>query len=144
MKERDYNQFPETATASEIGGFVGLNERTIQQLAQRGVLPAAVSRGHYPFRESILAIVARERKAATGDDAQRSNDRARRERAEADSAEMDAEKKRGTLMLTADARRMWADGFAQVRDVIARSNIKPADKKQISEQLLKIKLEDNE
>lgn len=143
-KARKPTAFPETASAAEIAGFVGLSERRVYQLAQEGAIPAQVGPSSYPFRECVLAIVERERRAATGDDAQRSNDRARRERAEADSAEMDAEKKRGTLMLAADARRWWADGFAKVRDVIARSGIKAEEKKRISEQLLKIKLDDDQ
>lgn len=143
MREKEPTAFPETASAAEIGGFVGLSERTVQQLSQKGVLPKSTGRGQYPFRETVLAVVERERRAATGDDAQRSNDRARREKAEADSAEMAAAREKGLLMLTADAKRMWTDGFVKIRDVVQRSGLNAAQKKDLTEKMQQIKLEDD-
>lgn len=71
---------------------------------------------------------------------EREADRARQQRAEADTAEITAAEKMGLLMLKSDARILWADAVIEVRRVIesqdewesgkllvALSKIKPAD-----------------
>jgi len=61
------------------------------------------------FREAFEVLTAK---------ADRDADRDRQRKAEADTAEITAAEKRGTLMLKSDAAAMWADVTIEVRRVI--------------------------
>jgi|SRR6476620_5927279 len=73
---------------------------------------------------------------------ERDADRARQQKAEADSAELDAAKKRGELMFTKDAEVLWADRTIAWRKVIqARDSWKSPD---LLKELAKIKLDEEQ
>jgi hypothetical protein len=131
---------PEFASAEQVGMFVGLQGRMIQRYAQQGSIPPQTEPGKHPLVASVLAIVENLRQEAQGMTAEKARDQARREKAQADSAEMQAGRDSGMLMLTADAKRMWSDGFVKLRDVVVRSSLTAAQKKELTDKMQKITL----
>lgn len=83
------------------------------------------------FKEGFAAWTARDERDA---------DRARQQKAEADSAEMDAAKKRGELMLVKDAGLLWADRTIEQRKLIQTRN--NWESNELLKELAKIKLKE--
>ena len=138
--KKETEPLPETATAEQIGEMVGLTSRMIYILAEKGTIPKPTTPGRFPLTGSIAAIVYDLRQQANGMTAEKSRDQARQAKADADRAELAAAKEKGLLMLVADAKRIWSDGFVKIRDVIVRSTLTTAQKKELSDKLQKIEL----
>lgn len=145
MKKKEPPPRPEWTTAEELADLAGITDRRVRQLADEGVIPkppmSGEGRGKYPFTACIKGIVGHFREQANGQSADKARDQARQAKADADRAEMAAAKDAGTLMLTADARRMWSDGFVKIRDCIVRSSLTAKQKKELTEKMQKIKVE---
>ncbi len=131
---------PETATAEQIGALVGLTSRSIYLMTEKGTLPKPEIPGRFPLVATINTIVENLRQEANGQSAEKARDQARQAKADADRAEMAAAREKGLVMLTADAKRWWTDGFVKIRDVVQRSTLTAAQKKDLTEKFQKIQL----
>lgn len=130
---------PETADGATLARLSGLTERRIQQLATEGVLSTA-GKDLYRFEQCVGALIEYYREQAKGMTAEKARDQARQAKADADRAEMAAAREKGLVMLSADAKRMWTDGFVKIRDVVQRSTLTAAQKKDLTEKMQKIQL----
>jgi phage terminase Nu1 subunit (DNA packaging protein) len=140
MKRKPTPELPDLITAVQLAELSSLSERRVQQMIAEGIIPKDSEEGRYPFRAAIGALISHYRDQATGQSAEKARDQARREKAQADSAEMQAGRDSGMLMLTADAKRMWSDGFVKLRDVVVRSSLTAAQKKELTDKMQKITL----
>lgn len=67
--------------------------------------------------------------------------RERQAKADADTAEMNAGKQAGVLMLAIDARKLWEDGFVKIRRVIESARgLTGKQRRELSEGIQKITL----
>lgn len=107
------------ATAGAVAGLLGLSERRIRQLAERGVLDRT-PRGHYVLADAIAAYAGFLRQGAdaaggtpAGEDY--ATARARHESAKATMAEIELAKARGEVVPIEDVERAWSRAFAELR-----------------------------
>lgn len=130
---------PTFVTAATVAGFTGLAPARITQLLQEGKIPKPTSKGHYLFRECVLAIVEdlRGRKA----DKPGAADIQRKNKADADSAELDAARKADETILKSDMQTIAADYALQVRHAIEQSGLPVAQEKRLISAIAKIELE---
>jgi phage terminase Nu1 subunit (DNA packaging protein) len=110
-----------TWSADRMAKFIDVTPRRLAQLVQEGVVERA-ERGRYnPFVVTVAYIrwLRDQRTGVTSDSdklsAEAAADRARRQKAEADTAEILAAEKRGALMLTANHRRWVRELGAQTK-----------------------------
>lgn len=143
-KKKEPPPLPEWTTAEELADLAGITDRRVRQLADEGVIPkppiSGEGRGKYQFAPCIKGIVGHFRDQANGMPSQRAHDQARQAKADADRAEMAAAKDAGTLMLTADAKRMWSDGFVKIRDAVLRSSLTAKQKQELADKFQKIRI----
>jgi phage terminase Nu1 subunit (DNA packaging protein) len=91
-------RIPDRVAKPELAEFVGLSVRRIEQLVAAKLLPQPEG-GTLPFRASVRAILANKYAARTDEAGERSlTDQARKLRAEADLAEMEAKRQKGLLV----------------------------------------------
>ena len=91
-------RIPDRVAKPELAEFVGLSVRRIEQLVAAKLLPQPEG-GTLPFRASVRAILANKHAARTDEAGERGlTDQARKLKAEADLAEMEAAQKKGLLV----------------------------------------------
>lgn len=136
-------KLPETVSAETLAELTGLDVRRIYQLRDEKKIPAPAKRGGgFPLAESLRGILAAYQAAARGDSAAKARDAARREKAEADGAQLNTAKLWGLLMLRSDARRAWRDGFVKIRlAVLNTPGASPKFKADLTARLAKIEPE---
>lgn len=134
-------KMPVTVPAEILAELSGFSLRRIHEFREAGVIPAPGERGEYDLRGCMNALCEKLRSDAKANPAQRAADMARRDKAEADSAQIKAAKDAGLVMLVSDAVRMWEDGFVRIRDIIMRHReLNGRQKTQISEKLKAVTL----
>ena len=100
-----------------IAKLLDLSERRVQQLSREGVIPKA-ERGHYDLIGSVRGYVRYLRDQAVRAQAGAPDyavERARFIRARADLAEMEAEEKRGSLIMADQIEAAWIAVLALLR-----------------------------
>lgn len=98
----------------EVAALLGLTERRIQQLYGEGLPRNGEGRGTTHDWYAVLPWhLARISGSKPGQEPV--TDRARRERAEADLAEMDRDRKAGVLLDAAQVERIWSEQCANMR-----------------------------
>ena len=97
-----------TASAAELGVWLGIAERTARELAVKGVLVRTGS-GRYALRPSVQNYVAyvRDQAEATGGTARLVVERAREARERADRLSLQNATARGELVRVADVTATW-------------------------------------
>jgi hypothetical protein len=129
-------------SVNALSELTGKERRTIKGRLV-GLSPARLA-GKTPLFDSVKALpliyeVGKNQTAAES----KAIDAARREKAEADSAEIDAAEKMGLLMLKTDARLIWADVTIEVRRTIEGADfLKPEQVQKLLLALSKIRLPD--
>ncbi len=100
-----------------IAKLLDLSERRVQQLSREGVIPKA-TRGQYDLIGSVRGYVGYLRDQAAKAQAgapDYASERARFIRARADLAEMEAEEKRGNVIVAEDVEAAWIAVLAMLR-----------------------------
>lgn len=138
-KQKDPPAVPETVSSNVIAGFAGLTRQRIDQMAEEGKIPSPGKRGEYLFRESIFGIIQDLRDKAKGKYPGEEIDKARRARAEADSAELDAAEKAREVIAAEDMLFIWREAVIEVRRVIEEADyLKEPQKTRLMASLAKI------
>lgn len=130
---------PKTVPATVIAGFTGLTPQRVAQLAHEGVFPTPGKKGAFAFRECVAAYCERLR----GKEAARPGAAAetRIKEANAVTAEVEAAKGVGLVMLKTDARVLWADGTIETRRAIEEAEyLSISQKAKLLDRLAKITL----
>lgn len=96
-------------SSAELSATWSIPARTL-----RDILAGLDSSDGYDKDEAAAAVIAHYKGAFDRVDMEAATDRARRSKAEADSAEMDAEKKAKSLCWLRDAEMFWKDGLADI------------------------------
>lgn len=108
---------PATGPADTLGEILGLSNRSITDLAGRGLV-VRIKRGRFDVRASIRAYVDHLRELAAGrgaDSTSLTEQRTRQVSAQAELAELKAAKLRGELLPAAEVEREWASILRTVR-----------------------------
>lgn len=95
------------------------------QWAQDGTIPKPEARGEYSFLETMRGMVAHFRKQADAITEGRASNRDRREKAEADSAEIAAAKDKEDCVSKADAVQLWTSAIIRARTIIEETVSQP-------------------
>jgi len=118
-----------TVSTAELADAFGVSDRTVRDLAARGVLPR-VAPGRFDLRASVRAYAGHLREQAAGrgngDGAamtELSAERLREARERADKIALANAKARGEMVLAADVEKAWSE---ILRDVRARMLAVPA------------------
>jgi phage terminase Nu1 subunit (DNA packaging protein) len=98
----------------EIAALLGVTERRIQQLHGEGLPRNGEGRSGVYVWEDVLAWYLA-RISCSGKDGEALTDRQRREKAEADMAEMEAGKMAGTLLDADEAQAEWEASLSRLR-----------------------------
>lgn len=131
---------PKTVPASEIASLTGLSRQRIPQLVEEGVIPAPGKKGAYQLRKTLRAIFIDQRNRLKGRIPGADEDRARRQRAEADTAELVAGEKLAILVDCEDMRLRWLDRGLEIRRIVESADyLKPQQKTLLLADLAKIK-----
>jgi phage terminase Nu1 subunit (DNA packaging protein) len=104
-------------TVNDLAEFTELTPRRIQQLAEQGIIPKPEKGDKYSLLGSIKGLV-RYYRDSSGEATK--EDRARKTKAEASLAEMEAAKMEGKLCLREDYLSNYADAIAQGAARISR------------------------
>ncbi len=110
---------PAKVSARELGRLLGLSDRSVRDLAARGVV-ARDGRGRYPLEASVASYCAHLREMAAGragDDGSRSlvSERARLAKAQADEREAKLAAMRRELLPAGEVLEEWSSVLRQVR-----------------------------
>lgn len=129
-----------------LASKLGETERQIQRVVDEGLAPRPLKKGDYDIWATVRGVIRYYKEKAGKYSEARAVDAARKEKAEADTAEIAVAEKRKLIMLKSDARLLWADATIEVRRVIesreqwksgellrALSKIKPADPDEASD-----------
>lgn len=107
-----------TYPAKTIAKLLMLTERRVQQLAKDGVIPKA-ERGRYELAPAVQAYIRFLQERVAGNAGQASVDyhteKARKIKAEADIAEIEAAKLRGEVVEADEVKRAWLVILGEVR-----------------------------
>src|SRR6266851_1216497 len=104
-----------TVTVAELADWLGLSSRTVSQHAITGVMIRA-SRGRYLLKASVRSYANHLSKAATGRAAtQRTDERARLAKVQADTAEHKLAVSRGDYVRATDVEARWCSILRSVR-----------------------------
>lgn len=98
---------PETISASDLAGLLGLSANRVSVLAAEGVI-AKKGRGRYLLAESIQGYAQWVRENPAGRRRVASDEKERLTAAQADLAELKLAQTRGELLPLEDVRREWA------------------------------------
>lgn len=109
-------------SARQLGEVLGLNERTVRELVDRGIV-TRTSRGRYDLFGSVLAYVEHLRSVAAGRGGEAASydltrERARLAKEQADERELRNATLRGELVEAEAVRREWSDVLRGVRSRI--------------------------
>ena len=109
----------QTLSARELGSLLGISDRMVRELAERGQVSRA-GRGRYHLAASVTAYCTHLRGIAAGrggDDqvATLSTERARLAKEQADAAALKNAALRGSMVHVADVEREWVDVLRTVR-----------------------------
>jgi phage terminase Nu1 subunit (DNA packaging protein) len=111
---------PATASADALGELLDLSNRSITDLAGRGLV-VRIKRGQFDVRASLRAYIAHLREGAAGrgaDSASLTAERTRAVRAQAELAELKGAKLRGDLLPAAEVEQEWAGILRDIRATI--------------------------
>jgi hypothetical protein len=123
-----------------IVAFTGQPARNIQQWATIGRVPKSEKSKGYPFLETVTAV--RQIIQAKTEQTEMEQDKAAKLKAERISAELDAAKKQGELIMRADVEAIWSDAWTKVRMTIdGFSALNEADKCLLISDLLALKID---
>ncbi len=108
-----------TYPAKTIAKLLMLTERRVQQLAKEGVVPKA-ERGRYELAPAVQGYVRYLQDRAAGSAVQSGTidyhvEKARKTKAEADIAEIEAAKRRGDAIDASEVKRAWQLILGEVR-----------------------------
>lgn len=106
---------PEKVTGDVICRITGYDRSALADLRAKGVIPQTVGRNTYLFEPTLTGMFAEIRGRKTG--AARDN-RDRREKAEADRAEVEAAKAIGHCISLSDARQCLSEAVLKLRHVM--------------------------
>lgn len=107
-----------TYPPTTIAKLLMISERRLQQLAKEGVIPKT-ERGRYELAPTVQAYIKfiRDRKSANPESTIDFNfEKARKTKAEADLAEMEVEKARGSLVTADDVARAIENDYLYIKD----------------------------
>ncbi len=136
---------PQTAKASEIAALTGLTGERVRQLVSEGKIPKPGKKGSFPFRKTIRAICQDLRDRLKGKSEVREGAKDRRETAEADTAELIAGEKAGSLVDAEDMRLRWLDRALEIRRAVESADyLKPQQKTLLLADMAKIKAPDKD
>lgn len=111
-------EIPDFVDDQTLADFSDQSERQIRQLATEGVVVRGGKKGVYEFRKSIRGMFQHLRSQLHGAPAERAANRARRDKAEAESAEFSADRMAGKLCERVDYIENYRDAIAQgVRNI---------------------------
>jgi len=133
-------------TRSALSAKAGLSVKTIERLCADSILPRSATRGGYSLPEAIdlLAALAKHyQQKSAGLSADFQADRAREQKAKAESAEWDLCRKKRELVSVSGVTAIWADFFAKLRMTIL--NFRPlseGSRKELMNRILALKLDD--
>jgi len=128
-------------TAASLGSRWGLHERRVQRILDAAGIPANRKTGYTDIDQCVDAVVRHFVAASDNVSEEAARDDARRKKAEANSAELDALKKANELIFVSDAEAAWADGFAQIVLVVRKANYIPVkSREKLTADFLAIKL----
>ncbi|WP_191569056.1 terminase small subunit [Paracoccus yeei] len=110
---------PREVSARQLGEILGLNERTVRDLVDRGVV-TRTGRGRYDLFGSILAYVEHLRAVAAGRGGEAASydltrERARLAKEQADERELRNATLRGELVEVEAVKREWTDILRSIR-----------------------------
>lgn len=107
---------PSRVTKPELADFIDLSVRRIEQLTAAKLIPQPEG-GTYPFGATVRAIMAYKHASRDGEESERVlSDQARLLKAQADKAEMDAGRLRGTLVSLDDIAKADERAMSALRD----------------------------
>ena len=109
----------EPITGRALAAFLGVHERTIRDLADRGII-AKVARGKYDLAASVKSYCSHVREVAAGRGgesgvASLTSERARLAREQADAAALKNAAMRGDMISAGDVATRWRDILTGVR-----------------------------
>ena len=123
--------------------LTGEEERTIQRVVKKAGIEAG--RNAYPLTASMRALYDYQRERADAPSVSRQDDKARREKAEADSAEIDLAEKLKQLCFRSDIEGLWRDGNVKIRRKLQDAKDIPQKmKERVIEIMQSVKLDVNE
>ncbi|MEY2511981.1 MAG: hypothetical protein QOE26_2744 [Verrucomicrobiota bacterium] len=108
----------ETMLLGPLSARTGETTRQIQRVVDEGLAPRPEKKGQYDVWAVVRGLIRYYKDKSAKVSESRTVDAARKATAEADSAELDAAKKRGEVMLTKDVEVRWADRIIAWRKII--------------------------
>lgn len=103
---------PVLADAATLADYLGMTVRSVNRLASDGIIPRA-HLGRFDLRQSVRAFIAHRLADKPG-----ASDRARREKAEADTAELKAAQLGAKLLDAGEVEREWSNTLRDLRAAI--------------------------
>ena len=129
-------------SAPELALLLSTPDRTISRMLEKAGVLANRGAGGYETIPALKAIVASYADRSDKLSKTVEEDKARKIKAEADSAEMDYERSAGALAFICDVEAIWKDGFAQIRTLIESAGyLKQEQKLQLSKDLLGVRVD---
>lgn len=108
-------ELPVTVNAGILCRITGYDRSGLQNMIQNGIIPAPVKRGAYLFEPSLAGMFKDLRGRKTGP---ARDNRDRRDKAEADRAEVEAAKAIGDCISLSDARQCLSEAVLKLRHVM--------------------------
>jgi hypothetical protein len=136
-------KLPATVSLAILIQLTGEEERQIQRIVKAAGIE--VGRNVYPLAPCLIAIKDHYKAESQRVSVARADDKARREKAEADSAEIDLAEKLNLLCFRADIEGLWRDGNVKIRQKIQQAKDIPEKTKQRIVQIIQsVKLDPDE
>lgn len=110
------NTIPAEMNGAQLAGLLDMPHATVRDVCGRAGV--AVEKGKYNVRQAILAAQKHFRSKSDAIHSKSAEAKARREQAEADSAEEDALQKMGRTCLMTDAVQFWSEARIEIRQTI--------------------------
>ena len=127
-------------TRERMAKFLDITPRHLNYLAQNGVVPNPQG-GEWQAAACVVKYIRHLRDAAG---AGGKEDKVRKLKAEADTAEMEAANMKGTLMLKDDGKQIFAEVRVAIRKIIESAKIPEPVKVKICASIAKLKLNEGE
>lgn len=107
---------PNTVTAGELAGWLGLTPNRVSALARDGVIPRTAQK-RFPLRLAVKAYCEHARAGATGRraDSELAAEKLRLAKANADKLELANSKARGEMIAAIEIEKAWAGILRDVR-----------------------------
>ena len=109
---------PHGLSTAQVSAKGGVSDRQIRQLVIEGKFPASHSRGYFDEAAAGWAMADYWREKASGATVQAQDDKARKEKNEADLSELKLKKEMGLLARVKDVALIWADAIQQLIQVV--------------------------